>query len=144
MKIRQRILRSLSEIDSEVAGAGHPLQEENIHLLEATGGADDDSLFVGNDESRTVGIGEHSNHNHGHGHRRGGGMWNLLVGTARSRHQHGGSDHDEGRNPFDFGLLQNCIGFFSEDKRGPLRRLNWYAFYEAENTRTPHENLPAR
>ncbi|KAK3815273.1 MAG: putative ankyrin repeat-containing protein [Benniella sp.] len=144
MKIRQRILRSLSEIDSEVAGAGHPLQEENIHLLEATGGADDDSLFVGNDESRAVGIGEHSNHNHGHGHRRGGGMWNLLVGTARSRHQHrGGSDHDEGRNPFDFGLLQNCIGFFSEDKRGPLRRLNWYAFYEAENTRTPHANLPS-
>ncbi|KAF9905790.1 palmitoyltransferase akr1 [Lobosporangium transversale] len=138
--IRQRVLRSLAEIDSEMAGVGHPLQEESINLLEAGTGAgveeDDTTLMTREEESKPIGIGDHSDHNgHRHNHRgRGGGMWNLLVGTARRRKHHG--DGNEESNPFDFGLWQNCVGFFSEDRRGPLRGINWYTFYEVESTRS--------
>ncbi|KAI8600102.1 DHHC palmitoyltransferase-domain-containing protein [Dissophora ornata] len=148
MNIRQRILRSLSEIDSEVAGAGHPLQEESINLLEAGGEVveeDETTLFAREDESKPVGFGDHSHHGHSHGGRNaaggggGGGMWNLLVGTARRRRQEDGGDSDS--NPFDFGLWQNCLGFFTEGRRGPLRGVNWYAFYEVESTRSNQANM---
>ncbi|KAG0033167.1 palmitoyltransferase akr1 [Podila clonocystis] len=130
--VRERILRSLAEIDSGVAGAGHPLQEERINLLEqGAGGKDDDDEAWVQEESKPVGVGEHSHHGHSHGNRGGGGggMWNLLVGTARSRRALG---DDEGpTNPFDFGLWQNCLGFFSPSQ-GPMRGVSWYSFYEAE------------
>ncbi|KAF9900214.1 palmitoyltransferase akr1 [Linnemannia zychae] len=147
MNIRQRILRSLSEIDSEIAGAGHPLQEESINLLEAGAGAtgeeDDETLFAQEEESKPVGFGDHAHHGHSHGHghghshggRGGGGMWNLIVGTARRRRQGG---NDETIHPFDFGLWQNCLSFWSDNRQGPLRGVNWYNFYEAEPSRTPH------
>ncbi|GJJ78834.1 palmitoyltransferase ZDHHC13/17 [Entomortierella parvispora] len=137
LSIRQRILRSLSEIDSEMAGAGHPLQEESINLLEA-GGGDDDSTLIDREDEFKADSGDHHGHGHGHGHghRRGGGggMWGLLVGTARGRRQHG--DEPESTNPFDFGFLQNCVGFWTQGRRGPMRGVNWYAFYEVEPTRT--------
>jgi len=147
MNIRQRILRSLTEIDSEIAGAGHPLQEESINLLEAGAGAageeDDETLFAREEESKPVGFGDHAQHGghshghgHGHGSRGGGGMWNLLVGTARGRHRQGGDD--ETSNPFDFGLWQNCLSFWSDNRQGPLRGINWYTFYEAEPSRVPY------
>lgn len=131
--VRERILRSLAEIDSGVAGAGHPLQEERINLLEQGAGMDDDDDEWAQEESKPVGVGEHSHHGHSHGSRGGGGggggMWNLLVGTARSRRANG---DDEGpSNPFDFGLWQNCMGFWSH-RQGPMRGVNWYSFYEAE------------
>lgn len=150
MNIRQRILRSLTEIDSEMAGAGHPLQEESINLLEAGAGAageeEDETLFAREEESKPVGFGDHSHHGHSHGHgghghghgpRGGGGMWNLLVGTARGRRRQNHGD-DEASNPFDFGLWQNCLGFWSDNRQGPLRGINWYTFYEAEPSRVPH------
>ncbi|KAG0062926.1 palmitoyltransferase akr1 [Linnemannia elongata] len=150
MNIRQRILRSLTEIDSEMAGAGHPLQEESINLLEAGAGAageeEDETLFAREEESKPVGFGDHSHHGHSHGHgghghghgpRGGGGMWNLLVGTARGRRRQNHGD-DEASNPFDFGLWQNCLGFWSDNRQGPLRGINWYTFYEAESSRVPH------
>ncbi|KAI8353692.1 DHHC palmitoyltransferase-domain-containing protein [Mortierella sp. GBAus27b] len=144
MTIRQRILRSLTEIDTGVTGVGHSLQDENIHLLEAGGaGLDEDaSTFTMEDESNVVGIGDHSdNHGHGHGHAHGhahgrgqgarSGMLGLLVGTARRRYH----QYEDDPHPFDFGVWQNCLGFFTEDKRGPLRGLNWYTFYEVESAR---------
>ncbi|KAG0262825.1 palmitoyltransferase akr1 [Mortierella polycephala] len=149
MNVRQRILRSLSEIDSEMAGAGHPLQEESINLLESSGAAlgDDDeaaTLFAREEESNPVGFGDHAEvHNHGHSHggrnagRGGGGMWNLIVGTARGRRQQHGQE-DEASNPFDFGLWQNCVGFWTQSRQGPLRGVNWYAFYEVEPKRGSH------
>ncbi|KAF9962197.1 palmitoyltransferase akr1 [Modicella reniformis] len=157
MDVRQRILKSLSEIDSEVAGAGHPLQEESIHLLEAGGSSsstgieeDEATLFARDDESKTVGIGNNSdshNHSHGHGHghshRSVGGMWALMVGTMRRRRRHHGEIGEES-NPFDFGFWQNCLGFFSENRRGPLRGVNWYAFYEMEATRANQTDPLAR
>ncbi|KAF9429961.1 palmitoyltransferase akr1 [Podila epigama] len=83
--VRERILRSLAEIDSGVAGAGHPLQEERINLLEqgASSADDDETLWAHpeGEESKAVEIGEHSHHGHSHGGRGGGGgggMWNLL------------------------------------------------------------------
>ncbi|KAG0306309.1 palmitoyltransferase akr1 [Dissophora globulifera] len=155
MNTRQRILRSLSEIDSELAGAGHPLQEESINLLEAGAshgdGGDDHTMHdarVG--ESKPVGFGDHHDHHghdhdhghgHGHGHSHGrgrgggGGMWNLLAGTARRRRNRG-DNGDEESNPFDFGMWQNCVGFFTEGRRGPMRGVNWYAFYEVETSRS--------
>ncbi|KAF9179366.1 palmitoyltransferase akr1 [Haplosporangium sp. Z 11] len=148
MNVRQRILRSLSEIDSEMAGAGHPLQEESINLLESNGAATEDdeaaTLFAQEEESKPVGFGDHADvHNHGHSHgsrnagRGGGGMWNLIVGTARGRrHQHG--REDETSNPFDFGLWQNCVGFWTQGRQGPLRGVDWYAFYEVEPKRGGH------
>lgn len=151
MSIRQRILRSLTEIDSEMAGAGHPLQEESINLLEAGAGAageeEDETLFTREEESKPVGFGDHSHHGHSHGHGGhghghgprggGGGMWNLIVGTARGRRRQNHGD-DEASNPFDFGLWQNCLGFWSNNRQGPLRGINWYTFYEAEPSRAPH------
>ncbi|KAG0216546.1 palmitoyltransferase akr1 [Mortierella sp. GBA30] len=136
MTIRQRILRSVSEIDSEIAGAGHPLQDESINLLEANGAAtgdeDEATLFAREDESKPVGFGDHHGHHHGGRRAGGGGMWNLLVGTARRRRQHG----EEGdANPFDFGFWQNCVGFWTDGRQGPMRGVNWHAFYEAEATR---------
>ncbi|KAF9136793.1 palmitoyltransferase akr1 [Mortierella sp. GBA39] len=147
MNIRQRVLRSLTEIDSEIAGAGHSLQEESINLLEAGAGAageeEDEALFAREEESKPVGFGDHSHHGHSHGHeghghgpRGGGGMWNLIVGTARGRRQNHGDD--EASNPFDFGLWQNCLGFWSDNRQGPLRGINWYTFYEAEPSRAHH------
>jgi len=137
LSVRQRILRSLSEIDSEVAGAGHPLQEESINLLES-GGGDDDSTLIDREDEFKADSGDHQGHSHGHSHNHrrggGGGMWGLLKGTARGRQQHG--EEPEATNPFDFGLLQNCMGFWTQGSQGPLRGVNWYAFYEVEPTRT--------
>ncbi|KAF8977401.1 palmitoyltransferase akr1 [Entomortierella lignicola] len=133
MNIRQRILRTLTEIDSEIAGSSS-LQEESINLLEAGGAAEDEdeaTLFSREEESKPVGFGDHTNGHHHRG-RGGGGMWNLIVGTARRRHH---AEIAEESNPFDFGLWQNCLGFFTEGRRGPLRGVNWYSFYEVESTR---------
>ncbi|KAF9336297.1 palmitoyltransferase akr1, partial [Podila minutissima] len=70
--VRERILRSLAEIDSGVAGAGHPLQEERINLLEqGAGGMDDDDETWAQEESKPVDVGEHSHHGHSGNH--GGG-----------------------------------------------------------------------
>ncbi|KAF9117062.1 palmitoyltransferase akr1 [Mortierella sp. AM989] len=134
MNIRQRILRSLTEIDSEIVRAGDSLQEESINLLEAGGAAeeaDEATLFSREEESKPVGFGDHADGHHHHN--RGGGMWNLIVGTAKRRRQHGESTEES--SPFDFGLWQNCVGFFTEGRRGPLRGVNWYSFYEVEPTR---------
>ncbi|KAF9438911.1 palmitoyltransferase akr1 [Entomortierella beljakovae] len=147
MNIRQRILRSLSENDNEIALNGR-FQEESINLLEAGAGAaeDDISHVSGLEDSHAVGVGDHSGHNHsghdhsGHGHRKGGGngIWGLLVGTAR-RHRNHDNESDES-NPFDFGLWQNCLGFFSDGRLGPTRGVSWYTFYEVEPTRANFEN----
>ncbi|KAG0005783.1 palmitoyltransferase akr1 [Entomortierella chlamydospora] len=140
MNIRQRILRSLTEIDSEIVSAGNSLQEETINLLEAGGAAEEEdeaTLFSREEESKPVGFGDHSNghhhHSRGSGGGGGGGMWNLIVGTARRRHAQGSMAEES--SPFDFGLWQNCLGFFTEGRRGPLRGVNWYTFYEVEPTR---------
>ncbi|KAG0224280.1 palmitoyltransferase akr1 [Actinomortierella wolfii] len=149
--IRQRILRSIAEIDAELAGMGHPLRgrgplaEESLQLLEQ--GVEDESLLASTEETTTNGhAGNGSvqtaaataapNVGGGGG---GTGMWSLLVGTMRSsrmRRRHGHGAEEDIDNPFDFGVIQNCIGFWTQNTAGPLRGIDWYTFYEAPE---PHE-----
>ncbi|KAG0251582.1 palmitoyltransferase akr1 [Actinomortierella ambigua] len=142
--IRQRILRSITEIDAELAGMGHPLSgrgplaDESLRLLEQGIEDDDNTLVVEETSNGQVGSDNDAGSTATPAPSGGGGssgMWGLLVGTARShrlrrKHGHDGQGEDV-VNPFDFGLIQNCTGFWTQNKSGPLRGVDWYTFYEA-------------
>ncbi|KAF9157303.1 palmitoyltransferase akr1 [Actinomortierella ambigua] len=142
--IRQRILRSITEIDAELAGKGHPLSgrgplaDESLRLLEQGIEDDDNTLVVEETSNGQLGSDNDAGSTATPAPSGGGGnsgMWGLLVGTARShrlrrKHGHDGQEEDV-VNPFDFGLIQNCTGFWTQNKSGPLRGVDWYTFYEA-------------
>ncbi|KAJ1673422.1 palmitoyltransferase akr1 [Spiromyces aspiralis] len=72
----------------------------------------------------------HHHHHHGHGH-----------GAARSLEEGAGAEHDDGtRHPpppsFDFGILNNCQGFWTQDRRGPLAGIDWDSEIDTEKWHT--------
>ncbi|KAL1920636.1 uncharacterized protein VTP21DRAFT_1013 [Calcarisporiella thermophila] len=38
-----------------------------------------------------------------------------------------------GRNPFDYGGVQNCLGFWTRDQHGPLKHVDWFSIYDVES-----------
>ncbi|CAG8606717.1 5779_t:CDS:2 [Dentiscutata heterogama] len=47
--------------------------------------------------------------------------------------------HDDIVNPFDFGCWNNCVGFWSEGKRGKLQNVDWYEIFDTSFIE-PHDD----